>query len=234
MKLQTFLGKGVPIAGGLSLFSPTIAEIAELGEDTYHLYYHLATFNTEILHSLNLLSSDHLPLESDEFQDGYSTFTSLTALAEWVAQALSFFCRQEISYYPAGAFFYHDQTKLMVRENNAELVSIIKMLNGVKEEKKVVFRNHRARKLYEKLQNVRKKTKEEESLELKDLLSILCQAEGNGIDIFNVGRLTIYQVYEHFERLTMKENHKRLLGVWANGLLKENHPLPEWMVKSKL
>lgn len=233
MRLQLFLGQGIPITEHVSLYSPTVQKIADIGEDTYQFYYNLATFNVDVLSSLELFSEEKL--NQHEHISNFAWFTSSPALAEWVAQALSFFCRQEISFYSPGSFFYLNQEKLVHSGNYKEIAAIIKELNGVQEEEpKMPFRNTRAKKLYEKLQKARKKHSSAETLELKDLLSILCQAEGNGIHIFNVGQLTIYQVYEHFERLNLKENHKRLLGVWSNGLLKENHSLPEWIIKSKL
>lgn len=79
-----------------------------------------------------------------------------------------------------------------------------------------------------------KQTSNDEGLDLKDICSILCSAPDNGINILNIGDLTIYQVYEQFERLNIKEKHDRLLPVWANGHLGDKEKLPEWIIKTKL
>lgn len=120
------------------------------------------------------------------------------------------------------------------QENYLEFRNVLYELNGVKEDQAPKFRNKKAEEYYYKMLEVRKKHNQDSGLYLKDICSILCNAEGNGISVFNIGELTLYQVYEHFERLSVKESHRRMLKVWANGHLKEDTKLQDWLVKTNL
>lgn len=237
-RLRNFLGKRPIIFNGVELYSPTVDSIDEIGEIKYYIYLALATFNKEqvlkILFGLN--DEDFLGVEN---YDGYLLLTSMPELIDELCNALSFFVKDEVEYDKEQNAFSVKGKIFLGYGNYFEFVKIIEKQNGIFESnvKNVEFKNKKAKEMYKKLLKFREKSRKvnsNDNLELKDLLSILCSAEGNGINIFNVGQLTVYQVYEHFERLNIKEQHTRLLRVWANGYLDKNTKLPEWIVKSKL
>lgn len=235
-RLSHFLGKPT-IVHGIPVYSPTIDSIGDIGEIQYNVYLTLATFDKESILKLmfGLSSDEYSELENE---DSYEVLTSIPVIANELINALSFFIKDQVQHDQlSNSYLVHDKT--FINSNNyLELVKTIKEQNGVSESKKSIkFNSEISKQKYERLLELRKNSKkknDDQSLTLKDMLSILCHAEGNGINIFNVGELTIYQVYEHFERLNVREQHKRLLRIWANGYLGKDEKLPEWMVKTKL
>ncbi|MBV6713977.1 hypothetical protein [Paenibacillus chitinolyticus] len=236
-RLGIFLGKPVDVLG-LPIHSPTIHEIAELGEIAYNIYLTLATFNKEnVLKYLLRIPEPNVELLHQA--DAFELLTASLPIRNEIAKALSFFTKQPIVFDEERNAFYGTSEASVNRKNYKNFISVIQETNGISEQDKqtVSFKNDKAKKMYNKLQKLRdqyKKTNTSDSLGLKDILSILCNADGNGIHIFNVSQLTIYQVYEQFERLNLKEQHTRLLRVWANGYLGKDEQLPEWLVKSRL
>jgi len=234
-RLGYFLG--IPIElNNIKLYSPTIEEIGLLGELKYNVFVTLASFNKEtILRTLYGVNDEDYIIVSNE--DAYEVLTSIPSIANEIKHAISYFTKSDVDYDEQYSSYFVDGNLLINKDNYKEFTSIIRKLNGLSEdEQPLKFKNEKAKKLHAKLLKLRSKYKkaDDDSPELKDMLSILCNAEGNGINVFNVGKLTIYQVYEHFERLNIKERHTRLLRVWANGYLGKDEKLPEWIVKSKL
>lgn len=233
-RLRCFLGiKGVPF-GNFHVYSPTIGEIDEVEENKYHLYLLFAMFNKENIFK-NLFGLADEEYEKIEDIDSFDILTSYPQLIDYFKNSISFFSKVEVEF-DSFAFKVNGQD-FISRDNYKDYVEIVKTLNGMCEEKEVKFKNDRVKEKYKKMMAMKKEfeSKKNDSLELKDILSVLCSADGNGINIFNIGQLTIYQVYALFERLNMKENHIRHLGLWANTYtMKEGEKLPEWMSKAKL
>jgi hypothetical protein len=233
-RLRQFLGLPVVLPSGVSIYSPTIQQIAELGESTYHFYLSLATFDKSLIVT-SLFNPTPMELEEINKFDDFE-FLVATPLLFQIEKALSFFTNSDVSF--RLDTFYVDETEFLNINNYKDVSKIIQELNGLQgqqEKAKPKFKNKKTEELFYKLQELRKKyQKNDDSLTLKDICSILCNAEGNGINVFNIGDLTIYQVYEHFERLSVKEAHRRMLKVWANGNLKEDVKLQDWLVKTKL
>lgn len=229
-KLQLFLGLPAVTDSYCRIDSPTIRSIAEIGEGMYNFYLSLATFNKDELIQALFKPTDAEMLEIREYDD--FKFLVSTPLLEEIINALAFFVEGEVKY--NGELFLVNDSPLISVENYKDFSKLIQELNGIQEKVKPKFRNKKAEQHYYKLQEMRKLYSKDDSLSLKDICSILCNAEGNGISIFNIGDLTIYQVYEHFERLSVKESHRRMLQVWANGHLKEDVKLQDWLIKTKL
>ena len=237
-RLRNFLGKRPIVFNGVELYSPTVDSIDEIGELKYYIYLALATFNKEQVLKILFGLSDEDYVDIEDYDD-YLLLTSISDIIDELCNALSFFVKDKVEYDKDQNVFAINGRVFLGYGNYLDFVKIIERQNGIFESnpRNMNFKNEKAKQMYKKLLKLREKnqkTKSNDGLELKDLLSILCNAEGNGINIFNVGQLTIYQVYEHFERLNIKEQHTRLLRVWANGYLDKNTKLPEWIVKSKL
>lgn len=233
-RLNYFLGKPVEV-NGVKIYSPTIDEIVQIGEIKYNIYLSIATFNKEVVYK-SLLNLDDSQYDEIADEDAYDLFILPIPIRNELINALNFFTHEQVEFDYKDLSFKVGNKKFINKDNYLEVANIIKESNGIlEEEKRIKFKGHKAKLIYEKLKQLREKYKKDDgnTLELKDMLSILCNADGNGINIFNVGKLTIYQVYEHFERLNIKEKHTRLLRVWANGYLSKDEQLPEWIVKTK-
>lgn len=235
-RLTCFLGKPITI-NQVRLFSPTIDAIDDIGEAQYNLFLTLASFNKETVFK-HLFQLSEEQMKEIEPVDAFELFVAIPVIQEELRKALAFFACETVDY-DADLSAYVVQGQVFVDQDNyRDIAKVILEINGIMEpSKEIKFKNTKAKTMYAKLQKLRSKYKQhsaDEALGLKDILSILCHVEGNGINVFNVGQLTIYQVYEHFERLNLREQHRRMLKVWANGYLGKEDKLPEWLVQSKL
>ncbi|MFC8688155.1 hypothetical protein [Brevibacillus porteri] len=229
-KLRLFLGMPIVTDNYCKIKSPSIQSIAKIGEDKYNFYLSLVTFSKDDLIKA-MFNPSFEEMQVIREHNDYDFLVS-TPLLEEIINAFSFFVEGEVHF--DGDIFFVDEIPFVSKDTYKDISKIIHELNGIQEKPKPKFRNARAERDYYRLQEMRSKYNKDESLSLKDICSILCNAEGNGITVFNIGDLTIYQVYEHFERLSVKESHRRMLKVWANGHLKEDVKLQDWLVKTKL
>lgn len=229
-RLKVFLGKSIDFIESTKIHSPKIDEISELGESIYNVYLALATFDKEtIMNTFFKLS--HEEMNEVREMDDYA-FLVATPLLNDIISALSFFTKSDITF--DGKAFYSNESFFLDNGNYMEFRKLLNELNGVREEPKLKFKNKIAEEKYYQMKALEKKYAKDDGLYLKDMCSILCNAEGNGINVFNIGNLTLYQVYEHFERLQVKEMHRRILKVWASGNLPKEAKLEDWMIKTKL
>ncbi|MCM3341713.1 hypothetical protein M3650_24580 [Paenibacillus sp. MER TA 81-3] len=236
-RLAAFLGRPVSLDHGIRLYSPLIDDIAEVGEHNYYIYLLFCSFDKEkIFKDVFRIDDDRYSII--ESADDYELLTLEETTKAYLCNALSFFTKDDVQFDSATRQFVVDGRPFLTKENYRFCSRVIQELNGQVSEAKAELKpkNNKAKIMFEKLKRARRKYNdaEQNALELKDILSILCSAEGNDINVFNVGRLTVYQAYEQFERIGLKESHNRMLPVWANGYMKENDQLPEWIVKSKL
>ncbi len=238
-KLNLFLGKPFKIGDDIYLFSPTVDEIAHIGENKYSIYLFLCSFDTRkiLIELLEMNEDDVDQLKEEEY---FLVLCEIPNIRIEICNALSFFTRNEV-YFDEKDYSFKIDSQIIVDSNIYDIMaSLISELNGIelkKEEKDNTPKMKipkSMRKMYAKMLKEEKeanaKKQKEGSLSLKNILSILCNAADNGINIFNVGQLTIYQVYEQFERMGLKESYQRILPVWANGNLGEKGKVPEWIV----
>ncbi|ASA21821.1 hypothetical protein [Paenibacillus donghaensis] len=235
-RLDAFLGNSCEW-NNIDFCSPTIREISSIGESVYYSHLILASFDKERI-LLDLFNFDKDKYETMKNEDDFDVLVSHPTIVQYICDSLSFFINKPVNFDTHTFCFIVDNQPLCNKDNYMELSSVIKMLNGSDSEKKkeTKFSSSKAKELLEKRNAMLKKINKnsDDNLDLKDVLSILCVAEGNGINVFNVKELTIYQVYEHLERMSLKDSFNRILPVWANGHLGEKGQMPEWIKKTKL
>lgn len=235
-RLSLFLGKPIHLNERIVYYPPTIDQIESIGEKTYALFVNFATFDKENIVKIMGISN---PLIEGEDVDDYDALTVFLdkSITDFIAKAISFFVKSEVKYDAENNVFLYDGQLFLSRNNYKDFVEIVKVVQCINKEKEAIpeFRNDRARQLWMKEQEARLRKLAREGLQLKDILSIITYDYlNNGLNMFDAGRLTIYQMYERWERLGLKDKHSRLLKVWANGLLKDTDQLQEWMIKTKL
>lgn len=236
-RLLAFMGKPINFYG-VDIYSPTVNEISSISELQYRLFLIFSTFDKEkILQNIFKVSDDDY--EMVENTDDYEVLTGHPVVSKYISEAISFLTKKEVMFDGKTKSFFvlDDQNKskyFLSEKNYLEFQEVVYNLNGLEKKEKTAFKNDRVKKKYKQMMALKNQYNKGNDFELKDMLSVLCNADGNGINIFNIGELTMYQVHEQFERLSIKEKHYRVLQVWANGLLKENDKLPEWIIKTKL
>ncbi|WP_440110358.1 hypothetical protein [Paenibacillus sp. QZ-Y1] len=234
-RLQLFLAQPISFNGAVNVYSPTMDEIASIGYEEYLLKLQFSLFDKEkILLDLFNVSEEEYELIKDT--SDYDILTDHPNLREYMVNSLSFFTRSSVCFDIESCSFKVNGTEFVNKSNYNDYSLAIKLLNAMDMEPEYeTKKTAKARAFQDRINFFKKKTqKKEDKLEIKDILSILCNAGNNGINIFNVGTLTIYQVYEQFERLNVRESFNRLHPVWANGHLGENTKLPEWIKRTKL
>jgi len=234
-RLALFLGNPYVLESGLKIYSPTVNEISLIGYQDYMVKLTLCSFNKDtILVDLFGVSSD--VIDEISHLDDFEVLIDQEAIRDHIAESLSFFVHGEVKFDPIYQAFMLEDRVLISSSNYLEVVDLIKQLNCSKTEtEKLNTTSIKAQEMLKKMMMFeQKQKKQDDGLDLKDVLSVLCAANGNGIDIFNIKTLTIYQVYEQFERLTTKDSFERVLPVWANGHLGKEDKLPEWIKKTKL
>ncbi|OME41505.1 hypothetical protein [Paenibacillus odorifer] len=239
-RLSLFLGCST-LFNGVRIYSPTIQEIETISEVQYQVYLSLATFNKEKILQI-LLSVSQEEYNEIEQEDSFEVLTENSDLVKHISEAISFFLKTDVVYDEKSKTFFVKQDDEYLSfiniDNYAEFAEALLIANGSANDKKppLKFKNKRSERMYKEMAKLRKKNNEKkiDTIELKDILSILCNYKGNGVNIFNVHQLTIYQTYEHFERLGLQYQRDALLPVWANGYLKEGTKLPEIIIKTKL
>lgn len=234
-RLRTYLFKPTIFTkDSTSVFvsSPTLNQISEIGENYYNFFLTFATFNFSNMFDF---ARSFTNLEINEDDSDYENAVSNSWIRDQLCGAISFFINENVAYVHDNQSFCVESGVIIRESNYHEFASIVRELNALEEKKEKSFRNDISRKKHERYEKLRKKyaNKDNNSLELKDICSILCYAEGNGINVFNVGELTIYHLYEHFERLNMKENYLTTHQIYTNGLLDDPSKLKSWMVRTK-
>ncbi|MEJ3719125.1 hypothetical protein WGM54_13980 [Paenibacillus polymyxa] len=233
-RLQAFLGLPVKF-NDIDIHSPRLIDIANISYMEYLIKLQFCLFNKEkILLDLFQIGEDEY-LQIKDTSD-FDVLTDHPQLQAYISDALSFFAKDSVVFDSKSQSFKINGLEFINKNNYIHFISTMKELNAVSDESTGVKKKTAKAKLFQdRIDFFKKKTqKKEDTLEIKDILSILCSANGNGIDIFNVGNLTIYQMYEQFERLNIKESFDRLLPVWANGHLSGDTKLPEWIKRTKL
>lgn len=234
-RLSLFLGTPYTLESGIKIFSPTVNDISMIGYQDYMLKLSLCSFDK------NTILSDLFGVSNDEINgisevDNFDILTSEKVIRDHIASSLSFFVHGEVIFNSIYQAFMLEDKVLIAKSNYIEIVEVINQLNcNEQDTKKFKATSSKAEEMLKKMMMFEKKQKKkDDGIDFKDMLSILCTANGNGIDIFNIRNLTVYQVYEQFERLTTKDSFDRALPVWANGHLGKDDQIPDWIKKTKL
>ncbi|QWU13401.1 hypothetical protein SAMN04487895_10367 [Paenibacillus sophorae] len=233
-RLDAFLGNPYML-NGIKIYSPTIKEVSNIGQETYYCHLVLSSFDKEKI-LIDLLKFDIHKYEQICNGNDYEVLTSHPGIRDYITESLSFFTKEDVKFEPATNSFQIGEMGFIDINNYVDVANVIRELNGnlSQEQNNLKPSTNKAKQMLEKMMAFSKKQESKEDyLDLKDIISILSSAPDNGITIFNVGELTIYQVYEQFERVNLKESFIRLLPVWANGHLDKDSKLPEWITKTK-
>ncbi|PIH59677.1 hypothetical protein [Paenibacillus sp. LK1] len=233
-RMQAFLGHPTKFNESY-IHSPNLDEIAIMGYMEYMIKLNFSLFDKEKI-LLDMFGMDENEYDSIESSPDYHILTDHPQLREHIIDSIEFFTKSKVSFDSDTGSFLINGIEFINENTYLAYVDIIKQLNVVESNSDNGRRKTaKAKSFQDRINFFKKKAqKKEDVLEIKDILSILCNAGINGINIFNVGTLSIYQMYEEFERLNVKESFSRLLPVWANGHLGESNKLPEWIKRTKL
>lgn len=134
-----------------------------------------------------------------------------------------------------------DNKDFILNENNfnefQESILIINKMYDVEEEREIKSPNEELKQKFIKarlkLREAKRRQREKDSqkgdgITLPDIISALC-TYGIGYTIFNVWDLTIYQLYEQFERLQAKEEYEHNYSALLAGADSKKIKLKNWI-----
>lgn len=186
-----------------------------------------------------------LPQEQRDAMNMYFLIRGNNDLQEMYRRAFSFFMLEKVEYSDALEMFvtYTEKDEngkiipigVIREETFKDVIDCIMQLYCISledKEKKVKFKNSKARKVWEKIQKGKKdfdKTNpQSKKFELANIISAV-SAKSQSLNIINIWELTVFQLYDQFQRLQINDVHgiqKHSVAVWGDK--KNTLDLTEW------
>lgn len=213
----------------------TLCQIVDIGLDKYNLY--LSSLVAEVsdynIQDIDLSNYTYWDILINIMYYGDKSYY------EAIIEAMSIFLDQEITFNKQEKLFYTQEGKTIDKDIFDEVKQILKWQNclrnnSIEEEK---YENERARKLAEKFKKFReqlKPKKSENSITLEDMISGV-SARHSSINLYNIWDLTLYQLYDQFNRLNLVDNYNASIFLlpysedasknikhWATTIIKED------------
>lgn len=229
-------GKPFPIRNGLKLYQFQLGEIVDLGYDEY-------------IKCINILTFDMEDIKKDVDEDMRTYFDDVT-LYDYIMLSCKRSKEFEIEYTKAMSLFISDEVifdkvneKLVAKKNNIiiesqdlELIKkYIKLQNCITEsiekeieEKYDIADNDLAKKFLERIKKDNQKVKElkqkegnENNIDIFDIISGI-SVSAPSLNILDIWKLTIYQIYNQLSRNQKKEKYELDLKSLLAGAKAEN------------
>lgn len=212
LKLKLLAGLPIPI-GNLGELRPLkLIEIIKMTETKYNTYL-----------SALLLNKNQLDVRDDVNLDEYTNFQVLISVLVYdvafrnvFIEALQMFFNVEVGFIEEyGIVYFGDlsEERVLTEEFFDYIQKVLKIANFIKdEEPDYVPGNERARKFIEKLKKKKAKLPKKQKISLHSLISAL----GWKKDIDRVLNLTVYQLYDGYQRLEYMDNYYyTLTGIYS-------------------
>ena len=227
---------------GLTIYKPTLNEIQQIGFDNYNRY--TARITLSILDIAKFLEEQRIggdvpsplhftidtcngnPIAFLELQIAF--FTYLRKPIEISGDTIVIIDEQP------------DKNFVLDESNFNEFQEVILMINkmyDVEEEREIISPNEKLKQKFIKarlkLREAKKREREKNSqkgdgITLPDIISSLC-AYGIGYTMLNVWDLTIYQLYDQFEKVTGKDRYDKDYAAILAGADAKKIKLKNWM-----
>lgn len=199
---------GAPIiCDKVTLYPPKLGDIRDVGYDNYREFISLFLMDKDSYAAL-------FSIKNASMLDRWTTLQLITRtppLRATLLRALSFFIHSDVCYSEdVGYFVDGDAAVYLTLDEIGSYRRIILRLCNVEDtgdQSQVTYRNARAKKTYEKIQQCKAKKKKQQSsdknLELPNLIAAVA-AFSSTYNLLNIWGLTVYQFYDQFARLSGK------------------------------
>ena len=260
---RTNLLAGLPVHfNSLTIYQPTLKDINVIGHNRFSRYVNLLTISESDLlfmyHKNKIENGISTPilwlyqnsiLENSFFLElkmAFFTYLKKEVILDPFRKGFKIPITQEDI---PTIFKSKDKTQkyfFLTESNFSDFQSIIRALNMMEKEEddEIVTDNLEMKKKFEearkRLKLAKAKERAEKSaknngkeIEFADIVSSLC-AYGVGYTIFNVRDLTLYQLYDQFNRLQAKSNYEMGTQMILAGADKKKIDLQYWIKKNSL
>lgn len=241
--LKLLAGEGIKIEGLGITYPLSLKEIMTVGNLAYN--YYVFTLLVEKPTTDTKLTVFELFLAYCYHNEELLPPLNLS-FREMAIRALSLIFKEPVFYHPQGFFYLGELIQKdgiffgrILTENQFDLIrKIIRKQNYFKEEKNedIKYANEKARQIQEKINAMKEKIRQQnkdEGLKLNDIISIVASYSPN-INMFNVWDLTIFQLYELYIRLMMKDTYESQFAMLLQGADPKELKLEHWARKTNL
>lgn len=195
-----------------TIYPLTLGEIEAIGEQTFSVLLSFLTFEQQTAGTKNWFNPD---LGQEEI-----------LLMTW---ALSLVLKSEVKF--AGGKYLSDKGGEVTAHNYQQLVSVLRKQYCLKDEEAAHYSSDKARAIAERINEEKAKIqKGETNLSLSSIISSVA-AKHPQLNLFNIWDLTLYQLYDQFQRLQLIDNYEiHTLALLHGAELKEPQ---HWSTKFK-
>lgn len=217
---------------GFSIISPTLKEVSKLGFNNYNYYLstlnldidsyyrtldnptvnYLENFSTEEVRIIQQVRKEYSNFKESERQNimPIVIYSYDKLLMKEISNTLSFFTNTTFEYskeHNAFVSFLDNQVSAIIDLRfYDDVVDMILQRNGItkpQKEEKPKFKNKTAEKLYYRTLEAEGKKNKNNNFEIGNIISAV-SAMHNSLNIANIWNITVYQLYDQFQRLQNK------------------------------
>lgn len=201
--------KGKPIDLGVCKIHPlTLNKIVEITEEKYNQALSLITFNKS-----RLDINDEQLNQLTDYQILLAYCYHNPEIRDLFFESVEIFLKEPIHLHELGFFYLGELEEQRIIDENIwkQIQEVIKKQNFLSTEEEKVMKpaNEKAAELIEKMKKIKEKLAKQnrkDELRLSDIISIVA-CYSDGINLFNVWDLTVYQLYTAYLRLIMWDDY---------------------------
>lgn len=225
---------------GVKIYKPTLKEIAEIGFDNFQRgtsFITMSVLDIAAFYEKQLIGGD-VPEPLD-----FITSNAAGNMINFLELQMAFltYLKKPVEISDNTIIILDEDTSknfVLDKSNFSEFQSVILAINKIEDdpdEREINSPNERLKqrfiraRLKKKQYKMRKKASEnEDTIQFDQIITSLC-AYGIGYTLFNVWDLTIYQLYDQFERIRKKDNFEKDYAALLAGADSKKIKLKNWM-----
>jgi hypothetical protein len=198
-----YWGKPIPISQDLKVYPLTLNEIANLGYKTYNDILGVFVINQENLENANILKKTNQNISK------YDLITDLSGIntdfQKNVEKTLSLLLHEKVLFVQDLFLINRDEKSVIIDSNlfnEIKDVVYVQYQIGDSQKKKVDYTSKQKELLamMDQIKSKKMKGQSDQSIDLLDIISIV-SSFSNGYTYENIGKLTVYTLYDVYQRL---------------------------------
>ncbi len=224
-KLKLLAGDEKIEVDGIVFKQPKLRDIKDIGLQVYYAYISFLLVSAEE-YLISIKREDLIPFFKQHNLTMFDIYRDNPYERQLFIEALSFFIDGEIVF--KNGEFLINNTNIINKEIYQKILEIIAEINCLKVNKQQeTYANEKARKIAEKIQQAKRKrsnVQSKDSVSLPDIISAVASRK-ESLNLLNIWDLTIYQLYDHYNRLIAEDEfdiHAMNYAYWG-GEFKAKH-----------
>ena len=204
-KLKLLAGDEKIEVDGIVFKQPKLRDIKDIGLQVYYAYISFLLISAEE-YLISIKREDLIPFFKQHNLTMFDIYRDNPYERQFFIEALSFFIDGKIEF-ENGKFLLNNKN-IITKENYQRIIEIIGEINCLKVNKQQeLYANEKARQIAEKLQKAKEKRKNinsKNNISLPDIISAVASRK-ESLNLLNIWDLTIYQLYDHYNRLIAED-----------------------------